>query len=367
MASKRLTNRRAFLKGKSAVQAIADAADALAPEPAPLPEPSSLSAPDREGYLVRYCRRAMACQFEVFLNAGQYEHDGETALQTLDLVDELESQLSIYRESSEVSLINRTAADESVRVEPRLYALLERAIELSSRSQGAFDMTTGPLARLWGFVNRSGAMPDDASLAAALQQIGSRYVQLDPEQSTIRFDRPGIEINLGSIGKGYALDRCAEQFAAAGIGDVLLHGGNSSVLARGTAVAPDQREGWTIGLRDPYHPDRRIGQIHLRDRALATSGSGTQFFLHEGRRYGHIIDPRSGWPADGVLSATVLAPSAAEADALSTALYVLGPERAEEFCATNSEIGCILLCPGARHATVEIHAWGLADGEFASI
>jgi thiamine biosynthesis lipoprotein len=367
MGSKRLTNRRAFLKGKSAVQAIADAADALAGEPSPLPEPSSLSAPDSEGYLVRYCRRAMACQFEVLVNAGQYEHDGAAALAALDLVDELESQLSIYRESSEVSVINRTAADESVRVEPRLFALLERAIELSTRSHGAFDMTTGPLARLWGFVNRSGAMPDDTSLTAALEQVGSRHVQLDPKQATIHFERPGIEINLGGIGKGYALDRGAELFAAAGIDDVLLHGGNSSVLARGTAVAPDQREGWTIGLRDPYHPDRRIGQIHLRDRALATSGSGTQFFLHQGRRFGHIIDPRSGWPAEGVLSATVLAPSAADADALSTALYVLGPVRAEEFCAANSEIGCILLSPGARHAAVEIHTWGLEDGEFESV
>ncbi len=148
---------------------------------------------------------------------------------------------------------------------------------------------------------------------------------------------------------------------------MLLHGGNSSVLARGACIAPDGPDGWTIGLRDPYRPERRIGQIQLQDQALATSGSGTQFFLHEGRRYGHIIDPRSGWPADGVLSATVLAPSAAEADALSTALYVLGPERAEAFCAANPPIGCILLCAGTRHGALEIHAFGLAEGQFEHV
>ncbi len=150
---KRLTSRRAFLKGKSAVQAIADAANALAPLPLALP------APDDEGYLLHYSRRAMACQFEIFLNAGQYEQDGTAALAALDLVDELEAQLSIYRESSEISTINRIAASLAVSVEPRLFALLEKAIDLSQRTQGAFDMTTGPLARLWGFVNRSGAAP----------------------------------------------------------------------------------------------------------------------------------------------------------------------------------------------------------------
>ncbi len=361
MGSKRPTSRREFLQGKSAAQAIVDAADALSPEPLALP------APEAEGYLLHFCRRAMACQFEIFLNAGQYDHDGPTALAALDLVDELEQQLSIYRESSEISSINRDAASRAVRVEPRLFDLLEQAIDLSRQTDGAFDMTTGPLARLWGFVKRAGAMPEGHALTAALDQVGSRHVELDPHDRTIRFARPGIEINLGSIGKGYALDRCAERFAAAGIDDVLLHGGNSSVLARGSCVEPGQLSGWTIGLRDPWRPQRRIGQFHLQNRALATSGSGSQFFLHEGRRYGHILDPRSGWPAQGVLSATVVAPTAAQADALSTALYVLGPERASVFCAANPQIGCILLCPGARHATVELHAFGLTEGQFEQV
>ncbi len=357
MPSDRKTNRRAFLKGKSAAQAMADAAGSLIPAPAPLAEPA------QEGYLLRFCRRAMACQFEIFLNAGQHERDGQAALAALDLVDQLEAQLSIYRESSEISAINRTAATVAVAVEPRLFALLEQAIRLSRQTDGAFDITAGPLARLWGFVERSAAMPAADSISAVLDHVGSRYLELDPLQQTIRFEQPGVEINLGSIGKGYALDRCAETIVAAGVDDFLLHGGNSSVLARGRGGSgPAGRlDDRTARSLPPRAPDRPTASARS---ALATSGSGTQFFLHEGRRYGHILDPRSGWPAEGVLSATALAPSAAAADALSTAFYVLGPQRAGEFCAANRKIGCVLLCPGPRHATVEIHAFGLSDGEF---
>jgi thiamine biosynthesis lipoprotein len=254
-----------------------------------------------------------------------------------------------------------------VPVEPRLYALLEEAVQISGQTDGAFDITAGPLARLWGFVERSGAMPEQQAIERALEQVGSRHVELDSAAGTVRFSRPGVELNLGGIGKGYALDRCLELLSAAGVHDVLLHGGQSSVLASGACVEPGHPDGWTIGLRNPYRPEQRIAHLHLRDRALATSGSGTQFFEHAGRRYGHILDPRSGWPASGVLSATVVAPRAAQADALSTAFYVLGPARAAAFCAERPEIGFVLLCPGAGHAAVEIHTAGLADGQFTTL
>src|SRR5262249_6459055 len=144
----------------------------------------------------------------------------------------------------------------------------------------------------------------------------------------VSFQAPGIEINLGSIGKGYALDRMSEMLTDSGIENFLLHGGNSSVLARGT-----QRDtSWQIGLRHPLDPQRRIGEISLRNRALGTSASGTQFCEYEGRRYGHILDPRTGQPTQGTLSATIAAPSGAEADALATAFYVMGAEAAIGYC-----------------------------------
>jgi thiamine biosynthesis lipoprotein len=177
-----------------------------------------------------------------------------------------------------------------------------------------------------------------------------------------------MELNLGSIGKGYALDRVGQLLAAAEIHDVLVHGGNSSVLARGShGATPGQ--GWSVGVRNPLRPDHHLGEIRLRDRALATSGSGTQFFMHEGQRYGHILDPRTGWPAQEVLSATVIAPTAALAEALSTAFYVLGSKQAEAYCQQHAEISAILVCLpdpqiDKRSGIAQVHTFGMTQQQF---
>src|SRR3972149_3939718 len=148
------------------------------------------------------------------------------------------------------------------------------------------------------------------------------HVVLDEAKRTIAFRRPGISVNLNCIGKGYALDRMAELLAGSGVPDYLLPGGRSSVWARGSRPGEDG-VGWPIGLRHPLRPTERLAEFFLRDQALATSGSATQFFRHRGQQYGHILDPRTGRPAEGIFSATVIAASAARADALSTALYVM--------------------------------------------
>jgi thiamine biosynthesis lipoprotein len=195
--------------------------------------------------------------------------------------------------------------------------------------------------------------------------VGRCWLELDPSASAIRFRKPGVEINLGAIGKGYALDRCAELFAQAGVLDYVIHGGQSSVLARGSRVgrAADD-SGWTVGLRHPLRAEQRYVEIDLQDRALGTSGSGNQFFHHRGRRYGHVLDPRTGWPAEGVLSCTVLAPSAAIADALSTAFFVMGVDRAREYCRSRDDLAALMICPGARSGSVETHAIGLSEGDW---
>jgi thiamine biosynthesis lipoprotein len=172
-----------------------------------------------------------------------------------------------------------------------------------------------------------------------------------------------MELNLGAVGKGHALDRAATRLAEAGLENFLLHGGRSSVLARGRRNADEQ--GWRVGIVHPLRADVRLAEVRLADRGLGTSGSGTQYFRHRGKRYGHILDPRTGRPAEGVLSATVLAPTAAEADALSTAVYVLGVERGLAFCATRPELAAAIVAPGAR-GDVEVHTVGFAPGEFVA-
>jgi thiamine biosynthesis lipoprotein len=353
------TNRRQFLAGRSAAQAASDlAASDLAAQR--LGEAGEEEASGGSAYLIQWKRRAMACDFELYLNAGQYPQASEVAVEAFDLIEQLEAQLTVYRDTSEVSGINRRAADEAVPVEARLFALLKQAGELHRETAGAYDITAGPLTKVWGFFRREGTIPDADALNEALAKVGGDKLLLDEATGSVRFTQAGVELNLGSIGKGYALDRADELMQAAGIGDFLWHGGRSSVLARGRSALGGGL-GWTVGIRDPVRSDRRLAEIDLRDRALATSGSSVQFFRHRGRRYGHILDPRTGWPAEGIFSATVVAPTAAQADALSTAFYVLGVERALAYCQSRPEIGTLLVYPSEDESKVELATAGLAS------
>ena len=360
------STRRDFLRGKSAANAVTDAMGAALPgSDSTLPSEQSASRP----YMVHVSRRAMACEFEVTCNAGQYENQTETALDVLDLVESLEDQMSVFRDTSQISRINREAATRPVTVDEWLFDLLERALDLHDRTEGAFDITSAPLWRVWGFARRQGAVPDEKQLALALESVGSRFVKLDRRAKTVRFLKSGVEINLGSIGKGYALDRCDRMLTDAGIDDFLLHGGQSSVLARGSRLAGSDSSsekspsGWTVGIGHPLRPGRRLAEIRLENRALATSGSAAQFFRHKGRRLGHVLDPRTGQPAQGVLSVTVLGSSAASTDALATAFFVLGPDRALEYCSTRPELAAIFVSPAAQGPGVRISSTGLQEDD----
>ncbi len=351
------TNRREFLQGRSAIEAVGDAVIGRADLPVPQANDAS------RGYLQSIRRQAMACEFEVLLPIGSSTQvalpPAEAALAALDLIDRLEDQLSVYRDTTEVMAINRRAACESVVVEPRLFALLERAIELFRATGGAFDISAGPLSKVWGFYRRQGRMPETTDVAEAIALVGSDQLVLDSEQRTIRFAQHGMELNLGAIGKGYALDRAAELLESSCVANFAIHGGNSSVICHGhrnSAASP----GWSIALRHPLKPDIRLAEFRLENQALGTSGSGSQYFHHQGKRYGHILDPRTGWPADKVLSATVIAPTAEQADALSTALYVLGLDAAREFCMARPEISAVLVT-APRAGEIELHPLNLSD------
>jgi thiamine biosynthesis lipoprotein len=352
------SSRRDFLKGKTALHAVGDLIEQALPE---IPEPPPAPV---ESYLLHLSRRAMACEFQFLFNAGQYPQAAEAAIEALDLVEELEEQMSVFRTSSQISRINRGAADSAVPVEPRLLEILRLAQRIHAESGGAYDITSTPLWRAWGFARREGRVPTPEQLAEARRCVGGQFVEIDPQARTVRFLQPGVELNLGSIGKGYALDRAAERLLAAGVGDFLLHGGQSSVLARGSRHEGPANDGWTVGIHDPLRRGRRIGRLRLRDRALGTSGSANQSFRHRGRRYAHILDPRTGWPAEGVWSATVLAPTAAEADALSTAFFVMGAESALQYCRARPDLAAVLVCSSSEGRPPAIRTAGLGEGEF---
>jgi thiamine biosynthesis lipoprotein len=362
------STRRGFLQGQ---------VGASIPSPAPRASSPPLTT-ERSSLLVSVRRRIMACEFEVQLAASREDDSMEHVFAALDLAEELEAQMTVYRSDGEVVRINRCAGREPVRVESRLFDLFRQAERLSHETSGAIDITSGPLSDAWGFSRREGRIPSEAAIAAAREQVGMHYVSLDEEAKTIAFRRSGVSVNLNSIGKGYALDRMAELLVLNSVGDYLLHGGKSSVLARGNQpghVAADgspacashseadplRHAGWTVGLRHPLRPAERLAEFCLHDQSLSTSGSGTQFFIRGGRRYGHILDPRTGRPAEGLYSATVIAPTAAEADALSTAFYVMGPDKVEEYCAAHPEIGALLVAPTERDAEVRLFEFNLDD------
>lgn len=293
-------------------------------------------------------RDAMGCRFEVAFNAGEHADATELGSDALDLVDRVEERLTIYRDTSELARLNATAASGWQAVSPELFALLERAGALHDLTGGGFDMATGALVRTWGFLRRHGQVPGPEALELARSASGMRFVELDPGARRVRFARPGVELNPGAIGKGWAIDRALDGLVARGVRSVLVHGGASSVRAIGLQGPADAgRRGWRVGLVHPQRPGRRLATLTLEDRALGTSGSGTQFFLDRGRRLGHVLDPRTGVPAEGVLSATVLAPSAADADALATALFVLGPTGLPRIAPPGGAVGAVLVLPAA--------------------
>jgi len=300
----------------------------------------------------------MACQFELFFNGGQYPNSTPAGLDALNRIEELEDQLSVYREHSEISHVNRVAAFAPVVVEAGLFDLFTLALQIHADTQGAFDITASPLSKAWGFFRRAGRVPTEAELQAAKELVGSQFIALDPERRTVQYLKPGLEVSLNSIGKGYALDRAADVLVCQCVNDFMFHGGQSSVLARG-AHAATPALGWTIGLRHPLRPEARLAEFYLQDEALATSGTGRQHFLYQGRRYGHILDPRTGVPADGVYSSTVIAPTAALADALATAFYVLGPLVAQEYCQSQPGVGMLIVAPGEKQGSLALHAFGL--------
>jgi len=333
---------------------------ASAPAPSPPRAATSPTAPLNGSYsLINASRPLMGSYFEVRLGSGIPGAVG-LATRALDVVEALEAQLTVYDDDSEVARLNATAHLGPVEVEAGLFGLLDRAVALGRATGGAYDVAAGALSLAWGFTRGPRRVPDAEALADARARTGSQHLLMDRDRRTVAFDRPGVVINLGSIGKGYAIDRAADVVRAHWWPTTaLIHGGRSSLYALGSP--PDDFGGrWRVALRDPFQPDVPLGTIHLRNRGMGTSGDAFQRFESGGRAYGHILDPRTGEPPDdGPASVTVLASTAAEADALSTAFYLLGPEKTSDFLADRPDVAALFV---GRRARVE--GFNLTDAEY---
>lgn len=271
--------------------------------------------------IVKLGWRAMNTRFEVALWGRDTAYLTAACEEAQREIEALDHQLSFYRDDSDIRELNVFAAKGPVTIEPRLFGLLQRAKELSEATGGAFDITVAPLLRAWGMTGAGGQVPTEEDLEAARAITGWELVELDPERRTVHFLREGVQIDLGAIGKGYAIDRAVELLRDSEIPGGLIHGGTSTVAAIGPQ--PDGSP-WQIAIQDPANPEASVGTAELANEALSVSAVHGKFFTEGDERFGHVLDPRLGRPVQSALLAAVICASATDSDALSTALLTAG-------------------------------------------
>ncbi len=276
---------------------------------------------------VAVARNAMATRFEIVLhgeNPVALRSAGEEALAEIERV---EAQLSVYQPTSEIARLNARAASGPVRVTPGLFRLLEQARRLHEESSGAFDITVAPLLCCWGFMGGTEKLPEPEALAEARSKVGMHWIELNEKDFTVRFGRAGVMLDLGAIGKGYAVERAVELLREAGVTSALINGGTSTIYALGEP--PGEAARWKVAIEHPaqQRPDGQpmpLAMVELRDEALSVSAVWGKSFQADGKTFGHVLDPRTGQPVTDAVLAAVVLPSATETDALSTALLIAG-------------------------------------------
>jgi FAD:protein FMN transferase len=235
----------------------------------------------------------------------------------------LDHLLSNYIPASEWSQVNREASSQPVRISTELFQLLAACMEYSRESEGSFDITVGPLMKVWGFYKGSGHLPHRAEVRGALDEVGYQNIVLDPKTNTVRFAKDGVEMDPGGIGKGYAVDKMVAILKEDGVTSALVSASGSSIYGLG---APPNEPGWKIKIRDPKDASKSAAEVVLNNMSMSTSGNYEKFFFAEGKMYSHIMDPRTGYPSEGMLAVSVVSPKTIDSEAWCKPYYILGRE-----------------------------------------
>jgi thiamine biosynthesis lipoprotein len=281
--------------------------------------------------------RAMGTEFSIDLYVADERRATQISDEAFEEIDRLDELLSNYRPASELSRISREAGAGPVTTDPETFAFLERSNYWSAESNGAFDITVGPLLRAWGFFFHGGRIPSDVELAALRKDIGWENISLDANTRTVRFATGrAMDLDPGSIGKGFAVDRVVSLLRAEGITSAFISAGRSTLYGIGS---PPGEDGWPVNVPDPHHPGVIASKVLLKDESLSTGACTEKFFIKDGHRYCHIFDPHTMRPVEGMLQTTVIDPSATDSDALSTVAFVLAPEASTRFFTSLSRKG----------------------------
>jgi thiamine biosynthesis lipoprotein len=264
--------------------------------------------------------------------------------------------MSRYRDDSQISQLNRDGFGRAVVVSKSTFEVLQRSVEFSERTGGAFDVTVGPLVDLWHSTQDTGSLPTDAQLQQARSKVGYDKLYLDASENTVRFAVDGMSLDLGGIAKGYAIDKAVEAAQKAGaLGAMVEIGGD----IRCFGAPPQGRNKWRIGLQSSKAITENVGTgevllvLELTDAAVATSGDYRRFVLIEGKKYSHILDTRTGRASKGLTSVTIISPSAADADALATAVSVMGPEKGLALIEAETDTEAILVTPAPQYELIK--------------
>jgi thiamine biosynthesis lipoprotein len=286
---------------------------------------------------------AMGSTFSVVLYGVDRTKLETAADAAFDEVQRLDRMLSNYQPASEWSEVNRNAGIRPVMLSAELFQLLSDCMKYSRQSDGAFDITVGPLMKVWGFYKGEGLLPHPAEVTDVLRRVGYQHVRLDPAARTVQFDHPGVELDPGGIGKGYAVDRMVDVLQGRGVDIALVSASGSSIYGMG--APPTEPTGWKITIRAPGDLRKSAAEVFLKNMSLSTSGSYEKFFWAEGRNYSHIFDPRTGYPAQGTSSVSVLAPRTIDSEAWAKPYFINGRSWTAANKPTNFRV---LFCDDAR-------------------
>lgn len=283
--------------------------------------PSPAIAALHEVYQTRYLMGTLAT---LYAWGDDEELTSDAINRAFEAMEKVDRLMSNYKPDSELSQINRGAGVQPVDVSPETMTVIKAAIGYSQLSDGAFDVTIAPLVKSWGFFTKQGRVPSEEEIQSKRALIDYRQIQIDEKEGRIFLRQPLMEIDLGGIAKGYGVDKAIEALKNAGITTAMVNlSGNIYVLGN----PPDQSK-WEIGVQEPKAKNKIIGVLSLKDKAISTSGNYENYFVIDGKRYGHLIHPQTGYPVDNqLLGITIVTDGAMAADALSTAVFILGEEK----------------------------------------
>jgi thiamine biosynthesis lipoprotein len=303
----------------AAVIAIAALAVASAPRVARADAPASTRVDPDKKFV--YTGQAMGTVVSVFIWTDDEAKAAKGAADVFEEMKRLDGVMTTWTSDSEVSQINTAAGIKPVTVSDETYAVIERAVDVSKKSRGVFDITVGAFKGLWKFdQDMDGTLPEPADVKKRLANIGYKHLKLDKKKKTVFLDKKGMSITLGGIAKGYAVDKCVELLHRQGFVSFMIQAGGDMYIAGTKGVDP-----WVVGIRDPRGaPDAMFALAPVVDHSFSTSGDYERGFVKDGVRYHHILDPRTGQPAQASRSVTVRAKDAFTADAWSKVLFILG-------------------------------------------